>query len=101
MSALARLDVTLICFLSCYVVALALEGLRLLKRARIHRAAMLLFAVLGFALHTVYLLNRSRMHELPPLLSSTHDWLLVLAWMVVLFYLFLTAFDRDLALGLF
>jgi ABC-type transport system involved in cytochrome c biogenesis permease subunit len=38
---------------------------------------------------------------LPPLLSSTHDWLLVLAWLVIVLYIFLTLFDPELAIGLF
>lgn len=62
---------------------------------------MLAFAAAGFLAHTIYLVNRSTEAQLPPLLSSTHDWMLVLAWMGALFYLFLSAFDRDLAVGLF
>ncbi len=94
--------VTVFCFLASYVVAFGLEWIRLVRRGAIARWAGLAFGAAGFVAQTAYLLMRSRGHEnLPPLLSSTHDWLLVLAWIVVLLYLFLTAVDRELAVGLF
>lgn len=53
----------------------------------------------------MYLVARSRATDLPPLLSSGHDWLLVLAWTAVVFYLFLSValwiIDRDIPMGLF
>lgn len=93
--------VHVICFLASYLVALALELTRLLKSSPIHRLVMLAFGTAGLVAHTLYLLNRVGETRLPPLLSSTHDWMLVLAWLAVLFYLFLTVLARKLPVGLF
>ncbi|MFM9960334.1 MAG: cytochrome c biogenesis protein CcsA [Planctomycetaceae bacterium] len=93
--------VSVFCFLASYVVALGLDAARLLKRLPVARWIGLAFGLAGFAAQTGYLLIRGRQELLPPLLSSAHDWLLVLAWIVVLLYLFLTAVDRELAVGLF
>jgi hypothetical protein len=97
--------VTVVCFLASYLVAFLLELSRLLGRSRISRFVMVGFSVAGFAAHNWYLLNRAHQTHLPPLLASTHDWMLVLAWVLVLFYLFITlllALSRqDLAVGVF
>ncbi len=93
--------VSVVCFLFSYVAALLLDAARLLKRMPVARWIGLVFGLAGFAAQTGYLLIRGWQENLPPLLSSTHDWLLVLAWIVVLLYLFLTAVDRELAVGLF
>ena len=88
-------------FLASYGAAYLLELIRLFRRSSTVRAAMQLFSVIGLAMHTVYLLARSRETDLPPLLSSSHDWMLVLAWLVILLLLFLSLMDRNLAIGLF
>lgn len=93
--------VSVFCFLASYVVALGVDLARLLKRWPVARWVGLVFGAAGFLAQSAYLVVRSRQENLPPLLSSTHDWLLVLAWIVVLLYLFLTAVDRELAVGLF
>jgi len=93
--------VSVFCFLASYFVAFGLDAARLLKRLPVARWIGLVFGLAGFAAQTGYLLIRGRQENLPPLLSSTHDWLLVLAWIIVLLYLFLTALDRELAVGLF
>lgn len=93
--------VTVLCFLASYLVAFVMELLRLLGRSTLSRFVMIGFGIAGLTAHTMYLYARSRETHLPPLLSSTHDWMLVLAWLLVLIYLFLTTFDRDLALGVF
>lgn len=97
--------VTVFCFLASYLVAFVLELSRMLGRSRISRFVMIAFGVAGFTAHTWYLLNRARETHLPPLLSSTHDWMLVLAWVLVLFYLFVTLVvmlsGQDLAFGAF
>lgn len=54
----------------------------------------------GLVAHTAYLLNRSNQSDLPPLLSSVHDWMLVLAFVVVLVYLFVALADSELTTGL-
>ena len=62
---------------------------------------MICFALAGLLAHTIYLVNRSQQTHLPPLLASTHDWLLVLAWVLVLFYVFFALATKELAVGLF
>jgi ABC-type uncharacterized transport system permease subunit len=94
-------NVSVFCFLASYFVTGLLEASRLWGKYTISRLVLKLFGVAGFVAHTWYLVNRSQETTLPPLLSSTHDWLLVLAWLAVLLYLFLTTIDRDLAIGLF
>lgn len=95
------LHVTVFCFLASYLVAFVLELGRLLGRSRISRFVMIGFGLAGFLAHTLYLMNRSQETHLPPLLASTHDWMLVLAWVLTLFYLFLALFQKDLAVGMF
>jgi ABC-type uncharacterized transport system permease subunit len=94
-------NVTLFCFLASYLLVLGLEGVRLVRRTTVNRVFMLVAAVAGLLAHSAYLVVRSQAVQLPPLLSSTHDWLLVLAWLATLFYVVLTAVDRDLVLGPF
>ena len=94
-------NVTVFCFLASYTVAFVLECTRLAGRTKVGRVVALLFAAAGLVAHTAYLLQRSSEANLPPLLSSMHDWLLVLAWLAIVFYLFLSLVDRDLGVGLF
>ena len=93
--------VTIVCFLASYLIVLALELGRLLGRSRTSRFVMIGFGLAGFLAHTLYLLSRSQATHLPPLLSSTHDWVLVLAWVLVLCYLFLAVVQQELAVGMF
>jgi ABC-type uncharacterized transport system permease subunit len=97
--------VTVFCFLASYLVALALEFSRLLGNSRFSRFVMVGFGSAGLVAHTWYLMNRHQATQLPPLLASTHDWMLVLAWVVALLYLFLTCIlmlsKQDVALGVF
>ncbi|MBS0264895.1 MAG: cytochrome c biogenesis protein CcsA [Planctomycetes bacterium] len=95
------LHVEIICFLASYLVAFVLELGRLFGRSSISRFVMVGFGVAGFVAHTLYLINRSQQTHLPPLLASTHDWMLVLAWVLVLFYVFLTLAQKELAVGVF
>jgi ABC-type uncharacterized transport system permease subunit len=91
--------ISIVCFLASYILALAAELTRLRGRVAWGRIATLGITGAGLLAHTLYLLNRAHQTNLPPLLSSMHDWLLVLAWLVVLVYLFITLLDRDLAIG--
>ena len=93
--------VTVFCFLASYAVALGLEFTRLFKLLFVNRVAMILFAGAGLVAHTWYLLERHGQTQLAPLLSSTHDWMLVLAWMAVVFYLFLAVFEPKVPIGIF
>lgn len=94
-------NVTVFCFLASYIVTGVLEAIRLRGKSVINLWVMKAFAAAGLVAHTWYLVNRAQQTNLPPLLSSTHDWLLVLAWLAMVLYLFLTTVDPDLALGLF
>ena len=95
------INVNVFCFLASYLLAFVLEAARFLRRSAPRRMLLLGFSTAGFVAHTLYLVNRSRESALPPLLSSPHDWMLVLAWLVVAIYLFAMASDRDLVLGVF
>ncbi|MCA9093516.1 MAG: cytochrome c biogenesis protein CcsA [Planctomycetaceae bacterium] len=94
-------NVQVFCFFASYLVAMGLEFFRFLGRSRLSQLATQGFAAAGLVAHTLYILNRAQQTGLPPLLSSTHDWLLVLSWLAVISYLTLTLFDRDLAVGVF
>lgn len=97
-----RLDhVTLFCFFASYLVALALEVSQLFRQGRGKRWVAVVFIAAGLVAHTIYLLNRSRDSHLPPLLSSAHDWLLVLSWLTVVLLLSVLAWNRHLGVGLF
>ena len=89
------------CFLLSYLVALALEVVSTLREAKVAKLAAIGLAVAGLVAQSAYLVTRSRGANLPPLLSSTQDWLLVLSWLGVIFYLAILALDRDLPIGLF
>ena len=80
-------------------------GVRLLKGGALLRAIALGFGLAGLVAQSIYLVGRSNAADLPPLLSSGHDWLLVLAWTAVVFYLFFSVVlwisERDTPMGLF
>ncbi|GAB4143125.1 MAG: c-type cytochrome biogenesis protein CcsB [Planctomycetaceae bacterium] len=94
-------SITVFCFLASYLIALTIEGISLWKRQVWQWPAVLFATTAGLVAHTWYLLQRSTETKLPPLLSSTHDWFLVLAWIVVLFYLFFRVAERSFSLGPF
>ncbi|MFP6768246.1 MAG: cytochrome c biogenesis protein CcsA [Planctomycetaceae bacterium] len=94
-------NVTVFCFLASYSVAFVLELLRLQKQSLTRFVAGYASAAAGFLAHTFFLWNQGRAAELPPLLSSSRDWTLVLAWLVVGFYLFVITFDRKVSIGVF
>lgn len=93
-------NVGVVCFLASYGLAMAAELSRLQWRSRVSHWLMLGLTVAGLVAHTIYLLMRAQQSNLPPLLSSAHDWLLVLAWLAVLVYLFVTTLESDLAAGI-
>ncbi|HWL11073.1 MAG TPA: hypothetical protein VNQ76_21875 [Planctomicrobium sp.] len=93
--------VTLFCFLASYTVALAVELSQFVRRSFVAQLATMLFTLAGFVAHTSYLLARSQQHDLPPLLSSTHDWVLVSAWLAVALYLGIQLWSPRLSVGIF
>lgn len=95
----------LFCFLASYGVAFLLELIRLWKASQLLRWLSLGFTIAGVVAQVWYLLGRSYMAQLPPLLASTHDWLLVAALLLVVCYVLysLVDFKREgyTSLGLF
>lgn len=94
-------QVTLLCFFASYLCALALELARLRVKNAALRWSAIGFAAAGFVAHMAYLFTRAGAADLPPLLSSAHDWLLVLAFLAVVMYLFVSLLDRSLGFGVF
>ncbi len=89
------------CFVLSYLVAFALEVASVLRGSKVARLVAIGFGVAGIVAQSAFLITRSQQTNLPPLLSSTQDWLLVLAWLAVLLYLAILALDRKLPLGVF
>jgi hypothetical protein len=94
-------NTSLTCFLASYALATALEATRLIRPMPVNRWAAWLAGGAGLVAQTVYLIYRSRAADLPPLLASTHDWLLVVAWLTVPVYLLISLLHRDVPVGLF
>lgn len=93
--------VSTVCFFSSYLVALGLELTQFLRSSRLNRWTAIGFTLAGLCAQTIYLFHRSRVSSLPPLIGSMHDWLLVLAWVAAVVYLFQELKDRRLGLGVF
>lgn len=94
--------VTVFCFMASYLVALGLELARFLKKKNsVLRPLVFLFSLAGLVAQTAYLFNRARETQLPPLLSSSHDWLIVFSWLLVAIFLFINLIDETLSIGLF
>ena len=94
-------NVTVFCFFASYLVALAFEIVRAARGLSWLRWPAVFAATAGLVAHTFFLIERGRATNLPPLLSSTQDWLLVVAWVAVVLCLFVLAYDRQIGLGLF
>lgn len=92
--------VTVFCFWASYAVAFSLEVSRLLFHSRVRHIVLLSFGGAGLLAHTIVLINKS-MDGQPIPLSSLHDWLLVLAWTLSAFYLYLTICYHTIPLGVF
>ncbi len=92
----------LFCFLLSYLVAFCVEVFQLLRqRSALTRGILLVAGIAGLFAHTIYLSTRSSNSQLPPLVGSSHDWLLVLAWLGGVFYVLLVVTQARLAIGLF
>jgi ABC-type transport system involved in cytochrome c biogenesis permease subunit len=92
--------VSILCFAASYLVAFGLEVSRLVFRSRLRRPVRLVFAGAGLFAQTLFLVYRGQQVGTLPL-SSLYDWLLVLSWLLVVFYLYLALRHSDLALGVF
>ncbi len=93
--------VTLFCFFASYAIALLLEVTQFLYRSDAQRIGSVGFTVAGLLAQTIYLVVRSRQHDLPPLLGSSHDWLLVLAWLTTVVLLGVQVWNLQISLGIF
>ena len=94
--------VHLSCFLLSYLVAFGGELFQLLrKRTGWTRGIIATAAAAGLLAHTAYLVNRSLSSGLPPLVGSSHDWLLVLAWLGAVIYTLTVCFQTRMAISLF
>lgn len=94
--------VQLSCFLLSYLVAFGGELFQLLRRRTgFTRGLLITVAAAGLLAHSAYLYNRSSTSGLPPLVGSSHDWLLVLAWLGAVIYTLTVCFQARVAISLF
>ncbi len=91
--------ISITCFAASYAVAFALELTRLLFKSGIRGAVMLGFAAAGLVAHSMYIAARMRQTAYP--LSSELDWYLLAAWLLVVVYLYLTAYHPRNPIGVF
>lgn len=92
--------VNLVCFVACYVVALALEISRLFFRSGVRRLLILGVTGAGLLAHTFYLGMRAEESKASPL-SNPHDWYLLAAWTLAALYLYLAMHKSRAAIGMF
>ncbi|MEO8497575.1 MAG: cytochrome c biogenesis protein CcsA, partial [Planctomycetota bacterium] len=95
---------TITCFAACYVIALAVEIVRLLLRRRVPTIVPLALASIGLLAHSLYLIAQAQ-HELAQRavspLSSWYDFCLLAAWVLAGAYLGLLIRRRENAIGVF
>jgi len=92
--------ISLICFAASYGVAWLLELAKLFFRSGVRRVLTLLFVLAGLLAHTLYLSHRVVEYSATPL-SSSFDWCLVAAWLLIVAYLYLAYYFPRAALGLY
>jgi ABC-type uncharacterized transport system permease subunit len=92
--------VSMVCIISSYAVSLLLETMRLLRNATWMYPLSLLMTAAGLLAHTIYLASRSSQVSLPPLVASSYDWFLVLAWVMVVGYVSISLVYRKTPYGI-
>ncbi len=92
--------ISLTCFAASYAVAWALELAKLAVRSGTRQFLMLAFVVAGWLAHTLYLGYRVVEYSASPL-SSSFDWCLVAAWLLIGAFLYLSYYFPKAALGLY
>jgi ABC-type transport system involved in cytochrome c biogenesis permease subunit len=92
--------ISLTCFAASYAVAWALELAKLAVQSRAQRFLMMAFVVAGWFAHTLYLGYRVVEYSASPL-SSSFDWCLVAAWLLIGAFLYLSYYFPRAALGLY
>ncbi|MCA9269087.1 MAG: hypothetical protein KDA41_11480, partial [Planctomycetales bacterium] len=94
--------VTIVCFASSYLLALALELARAVRPARWLRAASTAATVAGLAAQSIYLYGLARDEfQQSVVFSRWHDWCLLAAWVVAAAYLALSVRRGQASLGVF
>ncbi|MFV2066086.1 MAG: cytochrome c biogenesis protein CcsA [Pirellulales bacterium] len=89
-----------VAFVTCYVLALGIEILRLRVPKRGWRALAVLLTVVGATIEARYLCARAVAASASPL-SSPHDWYLLAGWALALLYLVTAVYRSQIAFGLF
>lgn len=92
--------VSMVCIISSYAASLLLETVRLLRNTPWMYPLSLLMTGAGLVAHTIYLLSRSSQSNLPPLVASSYDWFLVLAWVMVVGYVAISLVYRKTPYGI-
>ena len=92
--------ISLLCFGASYAVAWLGEVARLLVRSTAATVVALLFVLAGFLAHTLYLGYRAVELSASPL-SSSFDWCLVAAWLLMSAYLYLSWYFPKAPLGVY
>jgi ABC-type uncharacterized transport system permease subunit len=93
-------NIQILCFASCYVLALVLEIVGLYRRATWRRLALLAAVIAGFVTHTLHLAGRAADSATSPL-SSPYDWYLLAAWVLAAIYLGPQMYQPQSSAGLF
>jgi ABC-type uncharacterized transport system permease subunit len=92
--------ISLVCFGASYAVAWAIELTQLVRRNKAGQYLSLGFVIAGLLAHTLYLGYRVVENSVSPL-SSSFDWCLVAAWLLVGAYLYLSWYYPRAALGVY
>lgn len=92
--------ISVTCFAASYLVGFVLEVCRLFFRSGIRRAIMLGFVGAGLVAQTLFLMQRAYDAASSPL-SSSFDWYLVAAWLIVAAYFYWNYYYPHAAIGLF
>ncbi|MEX2112081.1 MAG: cytochrome c biogenesis protein CcsA [Pirellulales bacterium] len=92
--------ISLICFAASYAVAWALEVSQVFRPSKVRRLVMIGFVAAGWLAHTLYLGYRAFELSASPL-SSSFDWALVAAWLLMGAYVYLAYYYPQAALGLY
>lgn len=92
--------ISLVCFAASYGVAWLLEVAKLFVRSGARRMLTQLFVLAGFVAQTLYLAHRVVEYSATPL-SSSFDWYLVAAWLLIVAYLYLNYYFPRASLGLY
>ena len=92
--------ISLVCFGASYAVAWLAEVARLFARGAAGQFVAVLFVLAGFLAHTLYLGYRAVELSASPL-SSSFDWCLVAAWLLMAAFLYLSWYYPKAPLGLY